>query len=711
MEHKFIHKLTQVIEDNIQNEQFGVSELAHEIGMSRSVLYRRIKLKTGKSISVFIREIRLLKALEKLQNNEGNVSEVASDVGFGSTTYFIKCFHDYFGYPPGDVSKKETNFTDPLDKRKSLKNFRIGKSLTISTVILLVIILAIIIFFIQKSDKRNIEKSIVVLPFKNDSLTDSTNYIFEGLREEIINKLYLIDEIKVISRTSSDTYRNSDKPIKAIAKELNVNYVLEGSTQTINDKTRIRLQLIKAKTDNHLWAEPFEREINDFNIFEIQQEIAELVIKRLKLKITPDDKTVISKKDTENKIAYSLYWQGMNYYNIYLKEKDYEPLLKSKTLFQKAIQYDSAYAKAIYQLSWVLFQESKFGETQIKRDSSLKLVNKAIELNPLFSEAYSLKGFLCQINHKEASKAFKMAIRTGPNRPEGYHQFGNYCCNIGEYANTIKYSLKSLEVNTEPLDYDWTFINLNVALSSNEFFELAAKYRNEYMIQYNNQMIYFNMQQFETVMKRKYLESIRYGLLAYQTDSTDLTTLDYLAQSYLFLRDFEKSLFYYQKYFESLKKQPYQIDFQTEYNFLFNNNKHSNSIGHDIFPLMHATYLYGLTQNKTIYNIHKKAMLDNLEKHIEYNTLWHQSNLCFFEMGCFYASINENEKTIENLKKLIKGKVNPVWLVNYLKDEPMLDGLKNDPEFLDILKKVEINYQNERKKVEKILLEKGMIEP
>lgn len=704
---QFIQKLIEVIEANLSNEQFGVSELAKILNIDRTALYRKVKTKTGKSTSTFLREIRLNKAYDLLKSESGNVSEIGSEVGFSSVTYFIKCFHDFFGYSPGEIIKNDLELPSKKPTQKILSNKNIKKKRVVISFFFTFLAVAILAFYsLQTSSKKSIEKSIVVLPFINDT-PNNDNYYMEGLREEIINKLALIKEIKIISRTSSDTYRNSNKPINRIAKELRVNYVLEGSSQTIDGKTRIRLQLIEANSDDHLWSKPFEREINDENIFDVQQEIAELVCKNLKANISSNEKEMISKYDTKDKTAYSYYLQGINYYNIYLKERKNNQLQKAKSLFTKAIQHDTIYSKAILQLAWTLYQESKSDYTKTKRDSAILLVNKAININPLLSEAYSFKGFLCQRDTKEATKAFKMAIRTGPDKPEGYHQFGNYCCNIGEYANTIKYSLKALEVNNDPIDHDWTLINLNVAFALTGYFDFATKYRNEYMVQHNNQMIYFNMQQFEALMKRNYAESISYGLLALQSDSTDRTTLDFLANAYLLQKKFKKALHYYKMYFEYLRLQPYQIDFPTEYDFLYSNNRHSNSLGNEILPLLHTTYLYGLGNKKTIYENHKKALLDNLEKHAEYNSLWYQSNLCFLELGCLYASLNETEKAIKNLRKLTKGKVNPIWLVNYLKDSPMLDSLRSNTDFTEILNAVETNYQKERQKAKTILIENG----
>ena len=98
-------KLTEITEANYSNRSFGVSELTKEMGISHSSLHRRLKSTTQQSISQFIREIRLKHAMELLKLQKGSVAEIAFNVGFGSTSYFCKCFHDHYGFPPGDVLK------------------------------------------------------------------------------------------------------------------------------------------------------------------------------------------------------------------------------------------------------------------------------------------------------------------------------------------------------------------------------------------------------------------------------------------------------------------------------------------------------------------------------------------------------------------------------------------------------------------------------
>ena len=109
MEHDFLKKITEIIEENLSDERFGVSELAREAGMSRSNLLRKVKSLTNLSVSLFIRQVRLKRAMEMLGDHSLNVSEVSYRVGFGSTSYFIKCFREHFGYPPGEVGKHKSH--------------------------------------------------------------------------------------------------------------------------------------------------------------------------------------------------------------------------------------------------------------------------------------------------------------------------------------------------------------------------------------------------------------------------------------------------------------------------------------------------------------------------------------------------------------------------------------------------------------------------
>ncbi|MCD4724668.1 MAG: helix-turn-helix domain-containing protein, partial [Bacteroidales bacterium] len=191
IENDFLRKATEIIEENISNEQFGVSELAADMGMSRSSLLRKVKKLSKLSVSQFIRQVRLKQAMEMLRQNSFNVSEVSYKVGFSSTSYFIKCFRDHYGYPPGEAGKRSLNESDPIQNGQSRKK----RMMVVLGAPLIIALLLVILFFIVKPfsyEQEDIEKSIAVLPFINDS-DDSTNvYFINGLMESILNNLQKI---------------------------------------------------------------------------------------------------------------------------------------------------------------------------------------------------------------------------------------------------------------------------------------------------------------------------------------------------------------------------------------------------------------------------------------------------------------------------------------------------------------------------------------
>lgn len=124
MESKFIQELTETVDNNLHNENFGPDQLSAKMGMSHSGLYRKLKDSTGKTISQFIREIRLEKAKGFLMNEQLSISEVAYNVGFGSATYFNKCFHEFYGLSPGEYRRKFENNPDPVSEDLGAKKFR-----------------------------------------------------------------------------------------------------------------------------------------------------------------------------------------------------------------------------------------------------------------------------------------------------------------------------------------------------------------------------------------------------------------------------------------------------------------------------------------------------------------------------------------------------------------------------------------------------------
>ncbi|MEO8045452.1 MAG: hypothetical protein ABI674_11165, partial [Spartobacteria bacterium] len=153
------------------------------------------------------------------------------------------------------------------------------------------------------------EKSIAVLPFENLSGDPSNSYFTEGIQDEILTRLSKIADLKVISRTSTQHYKSTPENLPEIARQLGVAHILEGSVQKSGDRAHINVQLIKAASDSHLWAETYDRKLTD--IFSVESEVAKAIADQLQAKITGAEERVIAARPTENPAAYDAYLRGL----------------------------------------------------------------------------------------------------------------------------------------------------------------------------------------------------------------------------------------------------------------------------------------------------------------------------------------------------------------------------------------------------------------
>ena len=313
---ELLERLTKITLENLENENFGGVQLAVHAGMSVSTLNRRLHKISSKTPNQFIREVRLKRAMELLMGQSDTAAEVAWKVGFGSPAYFSKCFHDFYGFPPGEARRRmeEGSLTGP-DKTRLLVNASKNVSfvfarhrkfylISFTVVGLILLIIGMVVFFLpeKKGETGNqpfaIKPSIAVLPFKNLSSEDGSQFLVDGIMEEILNQLFHIGDITVVSRTTSESYRDSNLPTIEIARLMGVDYLLEGSVRRQGNYVRISVQLIDGKTDWHLWSENYDRKLTD--VFYIQGEIAKNISGKLEVIIFPQDSTLINKMSSRD---------------------------------------------------------------------------------------------------------------------------------------------------------------------------------------------------------------------------------------------------------------------------------------------------------------------------------------------------------------------------------------------------------------------------
>jgi TolB-like protein len=241
------------------------------------------------------------------------------------------------------------------------------------------------------------EKSIAVLPFVNDSPDEANSYFINGIMEEVLNNLQKIKDFRVLSRTSVEKYKGSAKlTLPEIAKVLGVNYIVEGSGQKYGNKFVLRVQLIAADNERHLWAKSYNREIQETSdIINMQSEIAQLIASELEVVITPEVRQTIEKTPTTNLTAYDFYQRGRDELIKYNNEGiDKASLNRAEILFRQALQYDSTFALAFTGLAWVYWDKHYYEEyfTENFLDSVLILAGIALSHDDRLPEAYVIRG-------------------------------------------------------------------------------------------------------------------------------------------------------------------------------------------------------------------------------------------------------------------------------------------------------------------------------
>ena len=286
--------------------------------------------------------------------------------------------------------------------------------------------------------------SIAVLPFENLSSSKDDEYFSDGVTEDILTQLSKIEKFKVVSRTSVMQYKNTKKSVREIGAELGVETILEGSVRRFGNRVRIVGQLIDAKTDKHLWAETYDRDLKD--IFLIQTEVATKIAASLKTELSSADREKLKWNPTKDVNAYGFYLEGREHYNRYKLDENEKAIV----LFRKALDLDPGYALAYTGLADAFAQKAGiFGSEEAWYDSSIKMSKKAIELNPNLSEAYKSLGVVYAYKGKfhSAIGYYSKALELNPNYGPAVNNIGSIYWWLGRLDEAYPWAVKSIQVD------------------------------------------------------------------------------------------------------------------------------------------------------------------------------------------------------------------------------------------------------------------------
>jgi len=457
------------------------------------------------------------------------------------------------------------------------------------------------------------QASIAVLPFRDQSTQKDQEHLCDGMTEEIISKLSTLQGWKVMNMASVLRYKNSEKTIKDIGQELKVTTVLLGSVWKEKDNIRVRTQLVNVEDGFQLWSQTYNKKLEQ--VFEIQSDVAGKIAGGLEMELSPEEKTLLQRKPTENIRAYNLYTQGRFFFN----KRTIKDHQKAIGYYEQAIKEDPNYGLAycgIADTYVLLSQGSILRGTSIQRAKDA--AQKALEIDDDIGEAHASMGLLYQIEWEweEAEKEFKRALELNPSYASTHQYYAYLLMCLGRSNEAIKEIHQALELSP---------FSLPINRTAGQVYHFARKYDRAQ----------------DALMR------------AIEMNPNFLLIHSFLGGVYL-----QKSM-----YEEALE------EFEREKQALV-----ASQLGRfqmSVFPIIAYTY----------------ALMGNLE---EAENIFEQvESLDVFEFykAPYYFILGEDDKGFECLEKAFALK-NP--FMPYIKVEPLLDNIRSDPRYKEILRKMNL---------------------
>lgn len=296
--------------------------------------------------------------------------------------------------------------------------------------------------------------SIAVLPFVNMSGDSEQEYFSDGMTEDLITDLSKISGLFVIARNSAFTYKGKVVKVGEVGRELRVRYVLEGSVRKVGNRVRITAQLIDSITEGHLWAERYDRDLED--IFALQDEVTQKIVTALAVKLTEDEQGRLVRIYTDNMEAYDYYLRGLEY----LYRLTEEGIDQAREMFDKASELDTEFAAAYAFLAMSHWIEWSFGWSQDPQclERAFELAQRAKALNHLLPEAHRILGevYLWKKQHEQSIAEYKTSVDLNPNYADGFVGLANVLNFAGRPNEAVEFVKRGMLLNPiHPHSYQW----------------------------------------------------------------------------------------------------------------------------------------------------------------------------------------------------------------------------------------------------------------
>jgi serine/threonine protein kinase/tetratricopeptide (TPR) repeat protein len=559
----------------------------------------------------------------------------------------------------------------PLTSREITVKFSL-KKLFIPALVLaaLVVIGVVLVRFIPRKEtlpQATPKPSLAVLPFENYSDSKEDEYFSDGITEDITTQLSKISELQVCSRMSVMKYKKTTKGIREIGKELGVAAVLEGSVRRAANTVRVTAQLIDSNTDKQVWAEMYDREFKE--IFMIQSDIAQQIAAALKATLTPAEKERVEKKPTKDIRAYEYYVKGREYYYRYKKEDNEQAI----ELFKKAIELDPDYALAHAGLADAYFQRVlRFGFPEAEWfEPAVEEAQKAISLDPNLSEGYKALGNAYGFGKgwwKKAGEAFQKAFEANPNNAVACLVVGQYYYHIGELDKAVPFIKKAIALSPASAFPGYAlgliYYRLDDRGQAEEWLKKALELQPDLDVAHKALIdLYLALGEYNKAIEQSqtYLSKI----------PGNPSAIMFAAQAELFSGHYEKAQEYYQK-----------IGGQRAALF---------TGGYEI----ELGYIYWKAGRKGEARKLFQRGLDLLQKRLEQGDESYDIRVF---MAAIYAVQGNKEEALRWLEKAIDAG----WCeYNYASRYPLLENIRDDARFKQIIERTKAKVDEMRRRVEK----------
>ncbi len=540
-----------------------------------------------------------------------------------------------------DLATLRNDFVSPSTVQaqpvSTLKKHSPAPWIVAASLAIFVIILAVFLLRQKQiaSVSQKVERSIAVLPFSNMNSDKEDEYFSDGITEDIITNLSKIGDLKVVSRTSSMRYKGSNKSLQQIGSDLKVATVLEGSVRRQGDKLRIVAQLIDAKTDNHIWAETYDRQMND--VFAIQSDVAQKIASALQAKLMPEEKKKLDQVPTQSLTAYDYYLKGRQYYLRYQSPANDTAI----QFFQKAVEADPNFALAYAGLCDGYAMQKQYGVASASFDQAMDACNKALSINPNLAVAYATlyKVYTFYGFTQKGQEAIQKAYELDPNDATVVGRLGTNYLNKGKLVEAFRLTKRYVEL--EPTNAFGYFTMGTIYYSVADF------------------------RQAETSLKKS---------IELQPDFS--FPYIFLVRAYISQGKFKQALETVQALNVTDSKLMFDLMGLTE----AISGNYAKAV--EYFPKGNKEFLEGRFAHALIKTGHveeaKKILQENKQKILEQiNEAQKDSDSEYFAAVSF--SIQGNMK--EAIKYLVKACEDGYWNYQFLQRDPVFEGVRNDPQY------------------------------